>query len=81
MVSVRPPDEKVEKELAQARKQHSSYMYGSAVLRITDLCAPKCLDISQVQVSKDEKICLSNCVKGLHGVTESTLRFFKDFEN
>ena len=26
-------------------------------------------------------MCLRNCVKGLHGVTESTLQFFKDFES
>ena len=23
---------------------------------------------------------MTNCIKGLHGVTESTLHFFKDFE-
>ena len=25
-------------------------------------------------------MCLKNCVRGLHGVTESTLMFFRDFE-
>lgn len=56
-------------------------MLGSAVLRLTKLCAPKCLDYQQVQVAHEEKLCLDNCVKNLHNVNEATMHFFKDFES
>ena len=36
--------------------------------------------MNTVQVAESEKACLANCVKGLHGVTESTMHFFRDFE-
>ena len=75
-----PPDESQLEEIEKERKQNSAYMYGSAVLRLTKLCAPKCLDYKQVQIQQTEKQCLTSCVRGLHGVTESTLNFLSDFE-
>ena len=56
-------------------------MVGSAVLRLTKLCAPQCLDFDRVQVGKPEIECLENCVKGLHNVNEATMHFFRDLES
>ena len=67
--------------MEKARKNHSSWVIGAAVLRLTKMCAPKCLDYERVQVSHEEKECLEQCVKGLHNVNEATLRFFRDFES
>ena len=50
-------------------------------MRLTKMCAPKCLDYERVQVSNEEKVCLEQCVKSLHNVNEATLRFFRDFES
>ena len=80
MAFVKPPDKSQEEQVKAAQKKHGSFLVGSACVYITDLCAPKCLDLSQVQISSEEKACLRNCVRGLHGVTESTLLFFRDFE-
>ena len=55
---------------------------GAAVLRLTKFCAPRCMSFdSGVQVTKEEQACLTDCVKAMHNVTESTLDFFRDFEN
>ena len=51
-----------------------------AVLRMTKLCAPKCLDFNQMSFSKQEKSCLDQCVRQMHGVNETTLKFFIEFE-
>ena len=80
MAFVKPPDKSQVEEVKAAQKKHGAFLVGSASVYITDLCAPKCLDLSQVQISNEEKMCLKNCVRGLHGVTESTLMFFRDFE-
>ena len=56
-------------------------MVGAAVLRITKLCAPQCLDYERVQVSRTERACLSDCVKGFHNANEATMHFFRDFES
>lgn len=73
-------DSEERENLEKARKQQSSWVIGAATLRLTKLCAPKCLDYERVQVSAEEKACLTECVKGLHGVNEATLEFFRDFE-
>ena len=51
------------------------------MLRLTKMCAPKCLDFERVQVGRDEMQCLDNCVKGLHNVNEATMHFFRDLES
>ena len=72
--------EEEEAEIAKAKKNQSAWVLGSAVLRITKFCAPKCLDFERVQVSKEEKACLDNCVRSFHNVNESAMLFFRDFE-
>ena len=39
------------------------------------------MEYERVQVSQDEKACLTNCVKNLHNVNEATMHFFRDFES
>ena len=40
-------------------------MMSAAVVRLTKLCAPKCLNFAQIQVSSQESQCLDMCVKRL----------------
>ena len=41
-------DSEEKEELDKARKNQASWMIGAAVLRLTKLCAPKCLDYERV---------------------------------
>ena len=66
--------------MEKARVNHSAWVMGAAVLRLTKLCAPKCMDYERVQIAQSERTCLDNCVKDLHNVNEATMHFFRDFE-
>ena len=56
-------------------------MMSAAVVRLTKLCAPKCLNFSQIQVSSQESQCLDMCVKRLQQSHERTIDYFRDFES
>ena len=47
--------EEEKKKFDEARKNQAAWIVGSAVLRLTKLCAPKCLDFEKVQVAGEEK--------------------------
>ena len=79
--SIKADDKEDKVKLENAKKNQSSWIIGSAVLRLTKICAPKCLDYERVQVEDHERTCLDACVKSLHGVNESTMNFFRDFES
>ena len=79
--SLKADDKEEKAKLQQAKKNQSSWIIGSAVLRLTKLCAPKCLDYERVQVDDHERKCLEACVKSMNGVNESTMNFFRDFES
>lgn len=42
------------KKFNEAKKNHSAWIVGSAVLRLAKICTPKCMDFQRVQVSQDE---------------------------
>ena len=82
LLGSQPANNEEEKaEIDKARKNQSAWVIGSAVLRLTKYCAPRCLEYERVQVSSAEKLCLESCVKSFHNVNEATMVFFRDFES
>ena len=47
--------EEEKKQFDEARKNQAAWILGSATLRLTKLCAPRCLDLEKVQVGAQEK--------------------------
>ena len=53
-------------ELKKAQKQQGAWMLSAATVRLTKLCLPQCMSFNSMAVTKQEKKCLSRCVKSMY---------------
>ena len=65
--------QQVKDEVAKAQKQQGAWIMGSATIRLTKLCLPKCMGFDTMAVTSKEQACLDRCIKTLHATHLNTL--------